>query len=95
MLDGPRVLRELAGAEDADVLDPLDRAAVHVGAELLIPEHRETLLEGQLEPVPAGHAVTGPVVEVLMANHTLDTRVITIRGSLGGGQHQSSGEIRV
>ena len=87
VLHGACILGELASAKDADVLDALDWPAVHVCAELLVPEHSEALLEGQLEPVPAGNTVAGPVVEVLVADDALDTSVVAICGRLWRGKH--------
>ena len=43
--------------------------ARQVLAELLVAEDRQAFLQAQLEPVAAGHAVAGPVVEVLVAHH--------------------------
>ena len=82
-----RVLRELVGAEQAHVADALDRARRHVGGELLVPEHRQAFLEAQLEPVAAGHAVAGPVVEVLVRDDRLDRREVPIGGGVGAGEH--------
>ncbi len=70
---GAGVLGELGGAQHAHVLDALDGAgrglARQVLAELLVAENGEAFLQAQLEPVAAGHAVAGPVVEVLVADH--------------------------
>jgi len=84
---GAGVFGELMGTQVSDILDALDRARVHVGAELGIAEHREAFLERQLEPVAAGHAVARPVVEVLVGDHTLDALVGGIGGGFGAGQH--------
>ncbi len=45
----------------------------------LVAEDGEALLEGELEPIAAGDAVAGPVVEVLVAHHTLHARVVHVR----------------
>ena len=58
----------------------------------LVPEDCEPLLEGQLEPVTAGDAVAGPVVEVLMADDTLDAAKVHVGGGLRGGQDQAGVE---
>ena len=42
------------------VLDALDGGGADVGGELLVAEDGESLLEGELEPVPACHAVARP-----------------------------------
>jgi hypothetical protein len=43
-----------------------------VARELLVAEHREAFLQRQLEPVAAGHAIAGPVVEVLVPDDAFD-----------------------
>ena len=83
----PRVLRELVGAQHPHVADALDRPRRHVGGELLVPEHRQPFLEAQLEPVAAGHAVAGPVVEVLVRDDRLDRREVPVGGGVGAGEH--------
>mmetsp|Transcript_39435 Transcript_39435/g.84451 ORF Transcript_39435/g.84451 Transcript_39435/m.84451 type:complete len:546 (-) Transcript_39435:1157-2794(-) len=85
---GAGVLGELPRADDHHVLDPLHGSRVHVGRELLVPEDREPLLERKLEPVPARDPVARPVVEVLVADHALDSVVVHVRRRLRGAQHQ-------
>jgi hypothetical protein len=84
---GAGVLGELHGAQHAHVADALDRAraggAGHVHAELLVAEDRQAFLQRELEPVAAGDAVAGPVVEVLVADHALDGLEVGVGG--GGG----------
>src|SRR3712207_6858280 len=46
--------------------DPLHGGRALVGREGLVAEDGEALLQAQLEPVAAGDAVAGPVVEVLV-----------------------------
>ena len=41
----------------------------------------------ELEPVAAGDAVAGPVVEVLVADHALDAGEVVVGGGGGAGQH--------
>ena len=83
----PRVLRELVGAQQAHVADALDGARRHVGGELLVAEHGQAFLEAQLEPVAAGHAVAGPVVEVLVCDDRLDRGEIVVGGRVRAGEH--------
>mmetsp|Transcript_7949 Transcript_7949/g.20222 ORF Transcript_7949/g.20222 Transcript_7949/m.20222 type:complete len:521 (-) Transcript_7949:649-2211(-) len=83
-----RVLAELRGAQADDVLDALHRPRVEVRRELLVAEHGEPLLERELEPVAAGHAVASPVVEVLVADDALDAAVVRVGGGGWGRQHQ-------
>ncbi|MNV29574.1 hypothetical protein D3C71_1208040 [compost metagenome] len=95
---GAGVFGELGGAQRHHVVDTLDRARAgrrggihvvrhHVGAEFLVAENRQPFLQAQLEPVAAGDAVAGPVVEVFVADHGFDAFVIGIRGAVGVGQH--------
>ena len=83
---GAGILLELVVADEARVADALDRGRAHRGRELLVPEHGQTLLQAELEPVAAGHPVAGPVVEVLVADDRLDVRVVGIGGALGIGE---------
>ena len=87
----PRVFGKLHLAQHAHILDALHRAtagrANHIGGKFLVAEHREAFLQRQLEPVAAGHAVTGPVMKVFMADHRLDIGVIGVGGDAGIGQH--------
>ncbi len=87
-----RVLGELHLAQEAHVVDALDAAgrgrAGHVLRELLVAEDGEAFLERELEPVAAGDAVAGPVVEVLVADDALDQRVVDVGGGGGAGQHE-------
>ena len=92
MCEGAGVLRELHIAQKLHVLNPLDAARVHVGGELLIAEHGEAFLEAELEPVAAGNAVAGPVVEILVRHHRLDALVGGVRGGVRRGQHAGSVE---
>lgn len=58
----------------------------------LVPEDSQALLKGELEPVPAGHPVPSPVVEVLMAHNPLNAGEVHVCGGLRGGQHQAAVE---
>ena len=86
-----RVLGELHLAQVAHRFDPAHRARGrarhHVHAELLVAEDREALLQAQLEPVAAGDAVAGPVVEVLVADHRLDRHVVVVGRRRRIGEH--------
>ena len=93
------ILGELGGAQHPHVGDALhrtgrigaglaSRARQHVGRELLVTEDRQPLLEGELEPVAAGHPVAGPVVEIFVRHNALDALVIDVGGGLGLGQHE-------
>ncbi len=84
--EGPRILDELVRAQDAHVADPRDHARAFVGGELLIAEDGEALLQAELEPVAAGDAVAGPVVEILVGDDRLDI------GEVGVGRGFRRGE---
>ena len=58
-----------------------------VGGELLVAEHRQPFLQRQLEPVAAGDAVAGPVVEVLMPDDRFDPLEVRVGGHEGVGEH--------
>ncbi len=60
----------------------------HVGGEFLVAENGQAFLQRQLEPVAAGNAVAGPVVEILVRDNGLDVFVIDIGGGVRGGQQQ-------
>ncbi len=59
----------------------------HVGAELLVAPDGEPFLQRELEPVAAGHAVAAPVVEVFVADDTLDAVVVVVGRGGRAGQH--------
>ena len=67
-------------------------ARAHVARELLVAKDGEAFLERQLEPVAAGHAVAGPVVEVLVADHRLDRRVVVVGRGGRIGEHEPAVE---
>ncbi len=89
---GACVLGKLHRAQHAHVFDPFDSAgALHTGhvlAELLVAEDRQALFERELEPVLAGDAVAGPVVEVLVSHDGFDVAIVHIGGGGGVGQHK-------
>mmetsp|Transcript_39434 Transcript_39434/g.84447 ORF Transcript_39434/g.84447 Transcript_39434/m.84447 type:complete len:545 (-) Transcript_39434:1157-2791(-) len=85
---GAGILCKLPGSDNHDIVDALDGRRVHERGELLVSEHGEALLERELEPIAAGHPVSGPVVEVLVADHALDSVVVHVRRRLRGAQHQ-------
>ena len=80
------VFRELAATQGAHILDTLHAMAAHVAAELLVAEDGEAFLQRQLEPVAAGDAVAGPVVEIFVRHHAFDAGIIVIGGGFGRGQ---------
>ena len=86
MCQRSRVLAELPRAQGAHVADALHRAAALVGGEFLVAIDRQAFLQRQLEPVAAGDAVAGPVVEILVRDHRLDPLVVAIGGGVRAGQ---------
>ncbi len=81
----PRVLGKLRRAERSHLGDALHRRRTHVGGEFLVAEDRQALLETELEPVAAGHAIAGPVVKILVRDHPFDVGVVVVgRGLLRG-----------
>ncbi len=79
----PVILGELPGAQTAHVANALHRAAALVGGELLVAIDRQPLLQRELEPVAAGDAVAGPVVEILVRDDGFDVLVVGIGRGLG------------
>ena len=81
------VFGKLQPAHSAHVVDAVHRPRAEVGAELLIAEHGQPLFQAELEPVAAGDAVAGPVMEIFMTNHALNIEVVFIGGGIGTGQN--------
>ncbi len=81
------ILGELGGAQRPDIADPADRGAAHIGRELLVAVDRQPLFQRELEPVAAGDAVAGPVMEILVRDDALDALVVAVGRGLGLGQH--------
>ena len=87
MRQWPRVLDELRGAKAAHVADALDRARAHVGGELLVAIDGQAFFQAKLEPVAAGDAVAGPVVEIFVRDHRLDAGIVGVGRGVGTRQH--------
>jgi hypothetical protein len=81
------ILRELASAQAAHFTDAGGLAVVQVGAEFLVAENRQTFLQRQLEPVAAGDAVAGPVVEIFVRDDAVDVLEIDVGGDIAARQH--------
>src|SRR3546814_2668373 len=84
------ILGKLYGAQQPDIGDALDAAVVHIGRELLVAEHRQAFLQRQLEPVAAGDAVAGPVVEIFVRDDALDALEVGV----GSGRRVRQDELR-
>ena len=83
----PGIFRELACPQANYVLDALDGTRAHVRREILVTEDRQAFLQAQLEPVPAGNPVAGPVVEVFVRDDALDGFEVCIGGRVLVRQH--------
>ena len=86
------VLAELAGAQGQHVFDALDLGRAHVAGKLLIAKHGQPFFQAKLEPVAAGDAVAGPVVEVFMRDDRLDPGKVIVGCGFGQGQDISGVE---
>ena len=60
---------------------------MRIRTELLVTEHRQPLLERELEPVAASDAVARPIMEILVGDDTVDILKIGIRRQIGARQH--------
>ena len=84
------VFRELGGAKHANILDPLDRMAAHVGGEALVAEDGEAFLQAELKPIAARNPVARPVVEIFVRDDPGDIvevgvgRGVLVRQHIGG-----------
>ena len=83
MRHGTGILGKLRRPQLLHVRDPEHRRRPHARTEALIPENRQPLLEGQLEPVPARHPVARPVMEVFVSHHAFDAFVVVVRRHFG------------
>ena len=73
------VLGELGSPQQADITGALDALVMHVGREALVTIDRQAFFQRQLEPVSAGNAVAGPVVEIFMRHDGFDAVQILVR----------------
>ena len=70
-------------AAATNLINPLDaRRADNVGRKLLVAKHRQSFLQRELEPIAASHAITGPVVKVLVSDDTGNIFQVSVRGAL-------------
>ena len=80
MGEGAGVLGELGCPQLAHVEDALHGCGALVGREFLVAEDGEAFLEAELEPVAAGDAIAGPVVEVLVGDDAFDGFEVGVGG---------------
>ena len=85
----PGIFGELQVAQADDVADALQRAFAHVGGKFLIAEDSQPFFERELEPVAAGDAVAGPVVEVFVADDGADAVIVFVGGGVGISQNEA------
>jgi hypothetical protein len=78
----PGILGELGDAQGAHFLDARYGARVQVLAELLVAVDGEAFLQRELEPVAAGDAVAGPVVEILVGDDAVDALIVGVGGGV-------------
>ena len=90
--EGAVVFWELARAQVDRIADPLDRGRAHVRGELAVAIDGQTFLETKLEPVTAGDAVAGPVVEIFMCDDRLDPLKIHVGRGFRAGKNRGGVE---
>ncbi|MCY1497009.1 hypothetical protein D9M68_309640 [compost metagenome] len=81
------VLGKLLRLQVPHLGNALDRTRAHVGGKFVVAVNRQAFLEAQLEPVAAGDAVAGPVVEVFVRDDRLDIGVVRIGRRFRIGEH--------
>ena len=76
---GAPIFPELGVAKQGRRFHPHQGMAVEIGTETLVSENGETLFQGELKPVATSDAISRPVVEVFVGNHTLNPLQLPIR----------------
>ena len=70
-------------AQNADIVDAFHRRGRLISSKLLIAENGKSLFEGELEPIAAGDAIAGPIVEIFVRDDRFDLFVIHVSGGVG------------
>src|SRR5579884_3095194 len=83
----PLVFGKLRCAQNPHVFDALNGSASDIGREALVTKNGEAFLEAELEPVAAGDAITGPIVEIFVRDDARDVVEITVGRGLLIGEH--------
>src|SRR5690606_19628948 len=83
MGEGTTIFRELMRAKNAHIENALHCARAHVACELLVAENGKAFLQAKLEPVAAGDAIAGPVVEIFMRDNRLYGGIVGIGRRVG------------
>ena len=81
------ILGKLKRPQALHIVDPLHVLQRAIGRKFLIAKNGQPLLQRKLEPVPTGHPITGPVVEVLMRDDALDGDIVVVGGGFRACQH--------
>ena len=82
MCIGSIVIRELVAPQCFHLPDSLDGPHGQALVVSLVSETGQAFFQTELEPIPAGHPVAGPVVKHFMGNNSLDNQEIAIRGGV-------------
>ena len=88
MGEGAGILGELMRLQHAHIEDALHRARAEVCGEFLVAEDGQPFFQAELEPVAAGDAVAGPVVEIFMRDDAFDAVVVGVARGIGTRQHE-------
>ena len=83
------ILRKLVRTQQPYIFNALYSTGMGISSKLLIPKYRQSLFKAKLEPVPARHPVTCPVMEIFMANHRFNSDIIVIGSRFRAGKNQS------
>ena len=75
----PRVFSKLWSTHDAHIAYTMNSPGPQIGGKLLIAKNGQPLFKTKLEPISAGDAVSRPIMKILMTNHPLDIKVISVR----------------
>lgn len=85
--EGTGIFRELLGFQMPHFGDALHGARAHIGGKLVVAVDGQAFLQAELEPVAAGSAVAGPVVEIFVRDDRLDVGIVRIGRRFGIGEH--------
>ena len=87
MGQGAAVFSKLPCTQSGDIFNAAHLRPPHIGAEFLITKHSQAFFEAQLEPVPAGDTIAGPIVEIFMGDNGFDTFEINVHSGFRTGQN--------
>src|SRR3546814_10647808 len=75
--------------ELTDVGDALHGSAAALCREFLVAINGHTFLQAKLEPIAAGNAVAGPIVEIFVRDDALDRLVVRVGRRIGRGEDET------